>query len=283
MAPTVAWIFSLSLTVLPAGALAANTTPPTPVPGTDQIRFEPESRRITTDVYDYLPTAVNPFVFQRIEFNGIAAVENAGLDLYFKPKGFFNIHLDESDLPGRIRQTAIETGRVLLDMDFLLRFLFFRIDVDVSTSAAFSRERASMPLTFKVPVNSRAILREGSGALYSWDEKSARISHMDKDCRKSGCQFVFSGEISGTQPGDVKKSMIRDLFAVRMAVPESLVAQGFFPQLVRDHRELATTRGWPVFRGDKAPRTGIYFELSGLGKGEYTVAYDIGILARSTP
>jgi hypothetical protein len=254
-------------------------------PLSDQVRFDPDTRRVTTDVYDYIPAPVNPFVFQRIDFNGSAAVEDAGLDLFFKPKNFFDIHLDETDLTGRVRQAAVDGGQVFLDLDFLLRFLFFRIDVDVSTAAVFSRDRVSMPLTFKVPVNSKALLMAGSGAFYSWSERSARITDQRTTCSDRSCTYLFTGNV-------VPDSKSRR-FAVRMSVGRDLVSQGFVPELIRDHRVLTTSRGWPATRerwggrgGSQPPdavRTGIYFELSGLGKGTYRVDYDIGLLPQPTP
>lgn len=253
------------------GTTATDCMAGLPAPS-DEIHFEPESRRITTAVYDYLPSTSNPFVFQRIDFAGTTAVDSGGLDLYFKPKQFFNIHLDETDLTGHVKQTAVESGSVLLDMDFLLRFLFFKIDVNVSTAAVFKRERATMPLLFKVPVNSKSLLMPGSGAFYSWSERSARITESAKKCRESGCLFSYSGELppaSGTA--------IPQQFLVRMDVPQNLVLQGFVPELVHDHRDLAATKGWPVVRNANAPRTGIYFELSGLDKGNYQIQYDIGL------
>ena len=249
-------------------------------PAGDVIHFDPGSRRVTTDVYDYVPSPANPFLFQRIDFHGATAVEDAALDLFLQPRNFFNIHLDESNLPGRVRQSALDSGRVLLDMDFLLRFLFFRIDADVSTAAVFNRDNASLPLTFKVPVDSRSVLMPGSGAFYSWKEKNARITDSSKNCSERGCAYVFSGEI-GSGGGS--------RFAVRMDIGHDLVSQGFVPELVRDQRVLATGRGWPLLsgRGRNGPaswqggaeaRTGIYFELSGLAAGVYRVDYNIGLL-----
>jgi hypothetical protein len=263
-------------------------------PLSDQVRFDPDSRRVTTDVYDYIPAPVNPFVFQRIDFNGAVAVEDAGLDLFFKPKNFFDIHLDETDLTGRVRQAAVDGGQVFLDLDFLLRFLFFRIDVDVSTAAVFSRDRASMPLTFKVPVNSKALLMAGSGAFYSWSERSARITDQGTTCSDRSCTYLFTGKLlTDKTKADNSESGKSPRFAVRMSVGRDLVAQGFVPELIRDHRVLTTSRGWPATRerwggrgGSQHPdavRTGIYFELSGLGKGTYRVDYDIGLLPQPTP
>ena len=261
-------VAAICLVLVATGARAGDQ-----VSSGDVVRFDAGSRRVTTDVYDYIPTAANPFVFQRIDFHGATAVEDAGLDLFFKPKKFFNIHLDESDLPGRVKQTAVDSGRVLLDMDFLLRFLFFRLNVDVSTAAVFNRDNASMPLTFKVPVNSRSLLMQGSGAFYSWKEKNARITDTTRNCSDKGCSYVFTGNL-----GPDRSSK----FAVRMEIGRELVSQGFVPELVRDHRALAGDRGWPLLRGrtgnDSGPRTGIYFELSGLAAGVYRIDYDIGLM-----
>ena len=240
----------------------------------DEIRFEPEFRRITTDVYDYLPSTSNPFVFQRINFGGETAVDSGGLDLFFKPKNFFDIHLDETDLTGHVKQTAVESGSVLLDMNFLLRFLFFKIDVDVSTAAVFRREQATMPLIFKVPLDSKRLLIPGSGALYSWNEQSARITNSAKDCNASSCDFSFSGDL----PTAVGNPAPRR-FIVQIKIPQKLVVQGFVPELIHDHRELAASKGWPVVRESNKARTGIYFEVSGLGKGQYQIDYNIGLQA----
>ena len=256
-----------------AAVSAANPSNGLPLSG-DEIRFEPESRRITTDVYDYLPSTSNPFVFQRINFGGQTAVDSGGLDLYFKPKNFFDIHLDETDLTGHVKQTAVESGSVLLDMNFLLRFLFFKIDVDVSTAALFRREQATMPLIFKVPLDSRRILIPGSGALYSWHERTAKITDSAKACNVTACYFSFSGDLP-TAAG----SAVQRRFKVQMEVPQNLVAQGFAPELIHDHRDLAATKGWPVVRESNTPRTGIYFEVSGLGKGQYQITYNIGLHA----
>lgn len=240
----------------------------------DEIRFEPESRRITTDVYDYLPSTSNPFVFQRINFGGETAVDSGGLDLFFKPKNFFDIHLDETDLTGHVKQTAVESGSVLLDMNFLLRFLFFKIDVDVSTAAVFRREQATMPLIFKVPLDSKPLLIPGSGALYSWNERTARITDSAKDCSATSCTFSFSGDLPTTSGNPAQKR-----FMVQMEIPQHLITQGFVPELIQDHRELAASKGWPVVRESNKARTGIYFELSGLSKGRYQINYNIGLKA----
>lgn len=240
----------------------------------DEIRFEPESRRITTDVYDYLPSTSNPFVFQRIDFGGKTAVDSGGLDLFFKPKNFFDIHLDETDLTGHVKQTAVESGSVLLDMNFLLRFLFFKIDVDVSTAAVFRREQATMPLIFKVPLDSKRLLIPGSGALYSWNEQSARITNSAKDCNATSCAFSFSGDLPTAAGNPAQRR-----FIVQIKIPQNLVVQGFVPELIHDHRELAASKGWPVVRESNKARTGIYFEVSGLGKGQYQIDYNIGLQA----
>ena len=268
------WTTRLLLPVM--AALLSSTTAAIPslaaLPNKDQVLFEPESRRITTDVYEYLPSASNPFVFERIKFAGTTVVESGGLDLFFKSKNFFNIHLDESDLVGQVKRTAIEIGKVYLDMQFLLQFLFFKFDVNVSADAVFHRKGASMPLTFKVPVDSSSLLLPGSGALYSWTERSAHITGSTKDCPGSAasCVFTFTGELPRTS-GAVSTPE----FSVRMKIPQKLILQGFVPQLVRDHRDLASAKGWPIVRGDATPRTGIYFEVSGLAKGTYTIDYEI--------
>lgn len=271
--PTGRLILGAAICFAVASVSAAKTLNSLPL-SADEIRFEPESRRITTDVYDYLPSTINPFVFQRIDFSGKTAVDSGGLDLFFKPKNFFDIHLDETDLTGHVKQTAVESGSVLLDMNFLLRFLFFKIDVDVSTAAVFRRENAAMPLTFKVPLDSKRLLIPGSGALYSWNERTARITTSAKDCSATSCSFSFSGDLPTAAGESTQKR-----FMVRMEIPQNLVAQGFVPELIHDHRELAASKGWPVVRGSNTARTGIYFEVSGLGKGQYQIDYNIGLQA----
>jgi hypothetical protein len=212
--------------------------------------------------------------------------------MHFDVKGFPNFDFDKNHIESYVQASNAGELGIATSIDFFLRFLFFKINLKMTTLAAFYGDSANIPMVVDVPVKAPRFLNPGSGLLYSWDIQSARVdfSHPDTRFPAVSASVIKAGGEAFRQIGlqyctDPKSErctfrflgQIRDLpFVMDIYVPRIMVENSFFPVWVGDPAEFRKELGWrptPV----SPDVAGVYFENSGLPKGRYQLDYWIKV------
>lgn len=136
-------------------------------------------------------------------------------------------------------------------------------------------------MLLNVPVDARAYLHPGSGILYSWalspEARAARhrieMPTLDQPGVRLGPTVIADSGLKYCQGSTCSYRYIVDLNGQRLSmeidINRDLVQKGFFPIYVDDTYTSREELGWQGEGVEVPGRSGMYFEVSGLPKGEH--------------
>lgn len=256
------------------------------------------NRSVVTPDYYYQYEGQNKLLFSSLalskaskgSYHLIATAANQQLVGNFK--NFFTMVFDNKDF--HVKERLSQSGEVGIysQLNFLLKVLGMKVDLDLVTEVYFYPEGLYTPMILHMPLDAKKYLKKGSGVIYSWDQRpdfnwqASDVPSLEamadvkavlaKHCRAS-CTFSIKGSAAGAAVG-------HDVY-LHFRLPRYLVAKGFFPVYFADEAELATAIGHKLTtaRGGKAAkparsRSGFYFEAFDLEKGSHR--WDLAIDTR---
>ncbi len=259
----------------------------TEVPGPNPVALDPNIQKITAPrfEYDYQPN--NQLMYRNLiaknsQGQSVLAATDADLNMHLDVKSFFTMDFTNSDVGSYVGN--VSNGKVGLvgSMDFFLNLLFFKIKLKMSTTVAFFGDSGHIPAVVDVPVESPNRLHPGSGLLYVWTRKAATVDQTApaKTMPNADPKAILAGTAKLAPVGlpycksDVCVFRLRghvqdDMFGIDVNVPKPMVEQGFFPQWVDNVATFKKNMEWDDEPTDANDRVAIYFENSGLHKGQY--------------
>lgn len=252
------------------------------------------SRSVVTPDYYYRYEGENKLLFASLalskvskgSYHLIAAAANQQLIGNFK--NFFTMVFDNKDF--HVRELLSQRGPVGVysQLNFLLKVLGMKVNLDLVTDVYFYPEGMYTPMILHMPIDAKKYLKKGSGVIYSWDQQPdftwqasdvpnlAAMTDVNgvlaRYCQAASCNFSIKGS-SAAVPDDVY---------LHFRLPRYLVAKGFFPVYFADEAKLAAAIGHKVTTArsqqSAAGRTGFYFEAFDLHKGSHR--WDLAIDTR---
>lgn len=261
---------------------------------------------VVTDNYYYRYDGENKLLFSSLalakssqgSFHKIAAGANQQIVGNFK--NFFTMIFDNRDF--HVKQLINQPGQVGVysRLNFLLRVLGMKVDLDLVTEVYFYPEGMYTPMILHMPLDARKYLKRGSGIIYSWEQQPGftwypgqpgvpRLADLKNTAKvlkafcRSACYFSLKGAVA-----EPKSAVARDIY-LHFRIPRYLVAKGFYPVYFADEAKLAKALGLKVTtarsstkKGPKSEagrsRTGFFFEAYDLRKGSHR--WDLAIDTR---
>jgi hypothetical protein len=204
-------------------------------------------------------------------------------------KRFFTLNFTNDDVESKLIRTRGGPLALLGQLTFFLRILFFKIDLQLQTVVSFFEDSVHMPLTINMPVDTSKRTNPGTGMIFSWqvpegvvwDQKLSTMPVANaevikkgfkalgktglKNCRGSSCFFSLVGTLKGFQ------------WSTEFKIPRRLVQSGFFPMFMADTSKTLVDVGWDKEGQYGENQVGIYYETSGLTKGQHDFDFWIKI------
>jgi hypothetical protein len=250
----------------------------------DQFQYKPEQRDVETPGYQFKYDAANHILFDQILVDGTEVGKAAKLRIRSDVKRFFTLDFASGDVESIIASHRQGPLGFLANLTFYLRILFFKIDLELNTGMSFFSNAVHIPMILHMPVEAHEWLHPASGTLYSWQANPAVVKlHADEGLMP----LLNAKTVLGGWEEIAKKGLTlcegalctywlrgtfgeRD-FAMKYAIPRSLVERGFYPMLTLDAERSEVELGWRDANDvdQKQKRVGIYFESSGLRQGEH--------------
>ena len=251
------------------------------------VSFDAAAKQLQSPLYKYQFNSKNHMLFQAIKFrlhNGTweEAATDSQMLIRADVKNFFTMLFDSRHIESNLEENRSGQLGSLARVTFFLRVLFFKIRMSLATDVGFFSYSGHIPMMINIPVNASAYLRHGSGIFYSWVLSSAARSGgrgvdmpvLDPEVVKKGPRALADIGVRYCQGKDCHFRYMVDLNGQRLAMDISirrdLVERGFFPFYVDDASAVSDSMGWDGGEGmGGSARSGMYFEVSGLPKGEH--------------
>ncbi|MBC7661447.1 MAG: hypothetical protein H7249_17260 [Chitinophagaceae bacterium] len=253
------------------------------------VSYDVSKRTVRTNDYLYRYTESNHLVFESIQVASrggkgmISVAKDSDLMIIGDVKNFFTLYFDSSDIDAEIIHKRQGTMGLMGGMEFFLRILAFRIDMELLPEVNFFEDSLFMPMSMTLPVNAKKYLRRGSGIYYSWapekdvvwDWNASRLedldfAQLDPDGKgpltKPSSRFCESRFCLYTIVGKAKDRP----FVMNFKIARKAADLGFFPQLILDVPAVEKKLGHKLGRYSPEGRIAIYFETARLPKGTHT-------------
>ncbi|MBF0208534.1 MAG: hypothetical protein HQK53_16785 [Oligoflexia bacterium] len=256
------------------------------------IHLDQQKNCLTSPVYEYYFHPQNHLLIKKLYYLNKLIIDEGQLLLHLNLKNFFTLNIDEDDIKSTVNSINLATTQVKEDISFFYQLLFFKIPLKMDTSLTFSPRQAHLPMKISAPATAEKYLHVGSGILYSWNDhkqllnfispssSSSQVAIADadpqlikkgtselakigkKNCDNSSaiCTFTLQAKVDEQTSAEVT-----------VTIPVAIVEQGFFPLLVRDTQKFQQEL-FGITR-PAASRMGMYFEASGLQKGDFIIDY----------
>lgn len=265
---------------------------PLPDPAADVVAEMSQS--VVTPDYYYRYEGENKLLFASLalskiskgSYHLIAAAANQQLIGNFK--NFFTMVFDDKDF--HVRELLSQRGPVGVysQLNFLLKVLGMKVNLDLVTDVYFYPEGMYTPMILHMPLDAKKYLKKGSGVIYSWDQQpdfSWQASDVPNLSAMADIKGVLARYCRARCNFSIKGSsaaVAHDVY-LHFRLPRYLVAKGFFPVYFADEAKLAAAIGHKVTTarsktGTSAGRTGFYFEAFDLHKGSHR--WDLAIDTR---
>ncbi len=227
---------------------------------------------ISTSVYRYRYAPYNHLLFDELNLGAKPIAAQSDQFIFADLINFFSLTFGAKDFDAKIEFER--TGPVALvgRLTFVLKILMFSIDLHLYPEVSFFKDAVHVPMVMQSPVDAPSYVHRGSGLFYSWVagpgvswlRDQSRIPPYGKDpraaleyCDANQCYFSIKARDGG------------DFFALDFTILRSLVAKGFFPQIIWDLDELENKLKMTVSKFPARNRIGVFFEISGLAEGAH--------------
>jgi hypothetical protein len=276
--------FAYLLNCATKNALAGDADP-------SRVQFDAQRLLVSSAGYKYQMNSRNQMLFDRLEAartDGSLTpyLEEGSFDIRADFRNFFNLHFNAGNVGSKVKASHSGTGSAVAKLSFDLKVLFFNLDMRLNTDVLFFEDAVFLPMIMKIPRDAWKYVHHGSGVLYSWfpvdgtTQLSAwnrmpgrmpiknRQELRSKAAEVAAAYCLVDGKCRfraavGRGPGD-------RLVSMEVVVDKAMVEAGFFPQYVADARSEVGEFGWTWNNSSSGRRReGLYFELSGLGRGEH--------------
>lgn len=253
------------------------------------VTHQDKDRTVLSSDYSYRYSKSNHLVFENIQVasqNGkemIPVAKDSDLLIVGDVKKFFTLYFDSSDIDAQIVHQRQGPLGLMGGMEFFLRILAFKIDMQLLPEVNFFEDSLFMPMSMTLPVNAAKYLRRGSGIYYSWapekdvewDWDKSELDDLDvellnpngtgplskpsmKHCDLRHCQYSIVGKAKGRP------------FVMNFKIARKAADLGFFPQLIRDVPLVEKKIDHKLGRFPGEGRIAIYFETARLPEGTHT-------------
>lgn len=274
-----------------AGYAYLMTCEPDPIANQSRPVSHDETRRTVRSAdYSYQYTKSNHLVFEGIQVaaaNGskamIPVAKDSDLLIVGDVKKFFTLYFDSSDIDAEIKYKRQGPMGLMGGMEFFLRIMAFKIDLQLLPEVNFFEDSMFMPMMMTLPVDAKTYLRRGSGIYYSWASepdvewlwKESRLDELnlamldpnsklplnqpsEKHCDQRYCLYTIVAKAKGRP------------FVMNFKINRKAADLGFFPQLIRDVPAAEAKIGHKLGQFPGQGRVAIYFETARLPKGTHT-------------
>jgi len=246
-------------------------------------------RTVVSGDYSYRYSKSNHLVFENIKVADregktlIPVAKDSDLLIVGDVKKFFTLYFDSSDIEAQIVHQRQGPMGLMGGMEFFLRILAFKINMELLPEVNFFEDSLFMPMSMTLPVNAAKYLRRGSGIYYSWASEKDVVwewdkSHLDdldlgqldpngtgpltmpsaKHCNVRFCHYTIVGKAKNRP------------FVMNFKIGRKAADLGFFPQLVRDVPAVEKLLKHKLGRYPAQDRIAIYFETARLPEGTHT-------------
>ncbi len=237
--------------------------------------------------YEYQPN--NQLMYKSLIAKGpwgapVLAAADADLNLHLDVKSFFTMDFTNKDVESYVNSTSAGKVGAASSIDFFLSLLFFKINLKMATTASFFADSAHIPSLIDVPVEAPNRLNPGSGLLYSWTRKAATIDQSNplRTLPNANPKELLAGNTTVAKTGlpyckgemcvyRLRGSVATEQFGLDINVPKNVVAMGFFPVFVGDVAQFKKDMNWDDEPTEGKDRVAIFFNNSGLRKGQYKI------------
>lgn len=264
---------------------------PNPVKGasSEPISFREAEREVASSHYRYRYSSKNHLVFEDIQLSErgkkdyVSVARQSDLLIVGDVKNFFTLTFDSDDIEAMIKHKRNGPLGFMAGLEFYLRILAFRINMELLPEANFFEDALFMPMSMTLPVNAAKYLRRGSGIYYSWftekdaqwDWQDSQIDELDlkqldpngkgpfaqpnpRHCNSRYCSYRLEGTLRNRR------------FVMNFVIARKAADLGFFPQLIRDVDAVEKQLERKISRFPPTGRTAIYFETARLPEGTHT-------------
>ena len=277
-----------SKTVLPAGQEDNGQFPP--------VRFDRTDLRVSSSDFSYQMNKLNQMLFERMDIarkqtpgrpDFVTYLEDGAFDIRADLKNFFTMHFTSGNVESKVIAHDEGISGAIVRLTFDLRVLFLRLDLQLATDVMFLPDMAFLPMVMKIPADASRYVHPNTGVLYSWFASEGTVVRDDWMQMPSRQKFSSPAEIKQRAAEVAAKHCDRSgrcffraavgrgadnaIVAMDINIRKDLLLKGFFPQYVPDPAGEKKEFGWSwgAKAGSAKVRQGLYFELSGLPKGEH--------------
>jgi hypothetical protein len=262
------------------------------------VALDAGANTIRSPLFEYVFLPNNQLIFASLKVREGAggplrpAAGDADLLLHLDVRNFFSLDLTNKNVQSFVESTHAGELGFVGRLQFYLRLLFFKIDLKMAATANFYADAANIPMLVDVPVDAPRRLHPGSGMLFNFREREARldlthplsnIKAADPAAIKKGYAALGAAAAAACRGRVCPYRLVGRLgsqsFVIDMAVPRFMVARGFYPQWVPHVGRFAAALDWDEPEDAVAANAGMYYETSGLPKGRYQVDYWIRMAA----
>lgn len=249
-----------------------------------KFQFNPDDRFVRAPTYQFTYSKHNHILFDRINVEGIEVGRAADLRIRSDVKRFFTLDFSSKDVESVIDAHRVGKHAFLANLTFYLKILFFKIDLELNTAMAFFSNAVHIPMVLHMPVEANEWLHPASGTFYTWeidplfmklDYSGKELPILEPDQIKAGWQELAKVGLRFCKASEciywLRGKFGEKSFAMQYIIPKHLVKRGFFPLLTSRAQQSEVALGWRDEDEVDASknRVGIYFESSGLTKGEH--------------
>ncbi|MGE0172824.1 MAG: hypothetical protein AB7T49_08565 [Oligoflexales bacterium] len=231
---------------------------------------------VATDRFRYRFSKENHLLFREFFVSSgqheLLVAHDAFLKIKADVKNFFTLKFDKTDVEANLEKYRASPIALVGQLNFFLKILFFRIQVELKPEVMFFNRSAFVPMVMTMPVEGTAYLNHGSGLQYAWTFAPETILDRDLSKMPLWARYVEYRDWRSLAKLGEQYCIGDDCFYRLVAkrgdrwatfdfkIPRTVVARGFFPVLVAP-----TDPNSSLEKGE----VGIFFESSGLAKGSY--------------
>jgi hypothetical protein len=250
------------------------------------VMFDDSQHLLQSQSYAYKFNSNNHMLFDSIKFRQAdGSWEDIATDsrmlIRADAKNFLTMHFDSRHIESKLEEKRVGPVASLARVSFFLKVLFLKIKMSLATDVGFFADSGHIPMLLNLPVDAFRYLNHGSGILYSWmlspamrqGSKDILMPRLDPQlvkkstkhlaevglryCQGSECLYRYTVDLKG------------QLLAMDIGIERRLVEKGFFPFYVEEVQAARDAMDWSGEGVGTSGRSGMYFEVSGLEKGEH--------------